>query len=299
MTSNNTKKQIKLEDIKIVFDQKNLPAYLSPDLKEYVNQHYDFLRNRVSFIKEVLAEKPPRRGNWINDYDKYVSQFNFINNTLFDHRMKTVWKKLDKINPSASKDLFAIFLSNNFEKDAVIDTNYNAESNKISNVRKGLKLCLDLVDDLDQVDYSYASYNPSAPKSNSRLWLHGDVTDALYYGLKTYIKGLKKIINHYEKHNDVFNRLDYMRNPASRKTSIKNFQAIYCARLIKIHFLKNYQKPMNKEIGIILDIIFGDESDVVYDADYVAKITKDADKTYKEAKKMEDSPDIYNYKPSF
>ena len=56
---------------------------------------------------------------------------------------------------------------------------------------------------------------------------------------------------------------------------------------------------MNKEIGIILDIIFGDESDVVYDADYVAKITKDADKTYKEAKKMEDSPDIYNYKPSF
>jgi hypothetical protein len=45
--------------------------------------------------------------------------------------------------------------------------------------------------------------------------------------------------------------------------------------------------------------LFGDNNDVFYDADYVAKVTKDADKTYKMAQKMEDSSDIYDYKPSF
>ncbi len=56
---------------------------------------------------------------------------------------------------------------------------------------------------------------------------------------------------------------------------------------------------MNNEISIIIDILFGDICDVFYDADYVSKITKDVDKTYKDAQKMEDSPDIYTYKPSF
>jgi hypothetical protein len=110
---------------------------------------------------------------------------------------------------------------------------------------------------------------------------------------------LKKIINHYEKNRGVFDRLDYMQSPTSRKSSIKNSRAIYLARLIKIHFLTHYKRPLNKEIGEILSVLFGDNNDVFYDADYVAKVTKDADKTYKMAQKMEDSSDIYDYKPSF
>ncbi len=234
--------EIKLEDIKMNFDLKLLPPSLPDSLIKIANEHYDFLKNRPTFLKK-MREENLRRGNiWIADYKENVKHFAFIKTILFDSRMKVVWNKLNKINQNAAGELFSLLLSHNFiEKGYVSRNNPPHWEDKISKVKNALKLCSEFVDNLQKHEACYSSYNPSAPKSNDRLYLHGDRTDALYSGLEIYTEGLEKIIKHYEKNRGVFDRLDYMSKPTSRKNSIKNFKAIYWARLIKFHLLKNYK----------------------------------------------------------
>ena len=299
MKFSNPTPEIKLEEIKITFDHKILPNWLPQSVINKVNEECEDLRNRASYLQK-MREKDFRRATlyWIPSYKEAVDRFHFTTKLLFDCRMKGVWGKLYKINPEETNELFSFISGYTLAKreTPIEDHGHNP---KISAVRLNLRLCEELIEKFQKNEGMYSSFNPSAPKSNSRLWLHGDVTDAFYSGLEVYIKGLKKIINHYEKHRGVFDRLDYINSPFSRKRLIKNSEAIYLARVTKLHFLKNYQRPLNKEIGEILSVLFGDTSDVGFDSDYVAKVTKEADKTYKTAQKMEDSPDIYEFKQSF
>ena len=291
------KTDIKLEDIKIIFDSESIPSWLPKEVKDGAEERFNRLKARLTHVKNSLTGRTETQKSYsIKSLKEDVDNFDIVKNIVLDDRMKKVWIKLYKINKYAAIKFFD-FLSGweflrNITKEMVEDSGH---IRKISITRSHLKMCEDFIKKLEQNEAIYSSYNPSAPKSNSRLYLHGDVTDAFYSGFEIYMDGLKQIIDHYEKHIDVFNRVDYMRSPVSRKRSIKNSKAIYWARLIKIHFLENYKRPLNKELAEILSVLF----DEIYDADYVAKITGDVESAYKEAQKMEDSPDIYNYKPSF
>ncbi len=294
---------------KIPLEAKNLPTWLPKEiLDSEFNQEESFskrnkeLRNSIIPYKKDNIEDSVRRGK------------RFIYGLFHEEILKNFWKKLVKINPDKTfrliwniENLFTFYRGidisnfdsekiNKFAKKAYINNNnfgfidvlFRSELNKLENATLALRECQNLIKTLKG---TYSSYTTEFDFEDWNKDEYIGETEHYQFmdDLEKYTSRLSQLVANGEKERKRNEFMAKIENPISRKNSTENSEAILWAKKLKVLFLRIYDKPFNKEIGNLISVIFGDNEKIIYDADYIAKITKEVHNSFRKRKKMEDS----------
>ena len=254
----------KLENI--IYTEKVIPRWLPKEVR-------DSAIERLNYLSELDKKRKI-------DQDT-SSGINFAYRLFIDERMKVVWEKLLKINKKSTLRLpKSIELLHSFHhKDHLFIFD---PTPKINTLETMISLCEGILD-CEEMHTMYTTEFDFEEFDQNYLIGEREHTEFID-SLNIYLTRLKQILSHEQKNREISDARFYISNPISQKKNIENAEAIFWAKRIKALFLSFYKKPLNKEIGVIVSVLF-DSDEYCYDEDYIAKITRD---TQKKFKKLED-----------
>jgi hypothetical protein len=258
---------------KILYEEKDIPRWLPDELRESVTK-------KLIFLENFRKNKKPPTGDSSEKFipqltDRTSDSINFIYKLLVDKRMETTWNKLFKIDKKKTiqfvKDLDTNHpLSNRIKGNEFMPF---SEKFKIDFITSLVSKCDDLLDFSKRFHCLYSDSDGFKNYDKSKL-INGIESDQFIASLEAHSTKLKGIVSFYKENQERIDAGSYLERPISRKASVDNAKALFWAKKIKSMFLESYKKPLNKEIGIMISVLFEDEK-YCYDADYIAKITKD------------------------
>lgn len=269
---------------KILYTEKDIPRWLPEEVRRSAINRLKYLEN-LRLNPKITGDESSLK--FQNNLDEKTSEaVNFVYRLAVDERMKPVWQKLFKINKDRTSRLL---------QDLEFHRSFSCQPNqpqfinvfdyrpKIAILKSTIKKCENL---LSFVSDSHTFYTTEFDfEEYDRSELIGEREHDEFVGnLATYLNRLKKLLAYHEANGERFEAKSYLMNPASRKKSIDNAEAILWAKKVKTLILRFYKKPLNKEVGTIISVLFDD--DHLYDEDYIAKITKSVKNALK---KSEDS----------
>lgn len=256
----------------IIYQEQDLPRWLPEEVRQAAIK-------RIQYLEKKLEEGKISK--------KSLDGINFFLKILVDERMKKVWNRLFKINNKATSNLLRSleFLYIFYDQKGLQFYDLHGTDTKISFMKDVINQCEELLKFTNSVHTTYTTEFDFEEYDREKIM--GESEHEIFtITLKIYVARLQEILSYHKKNKEKSDSMSYLQNPISRKKSIENSQAILWAKKIKTLFLRLYKKPLNDEIGTIIYVLFGKEDGQVYDADYIAKITKSA-ATHLE--KMEDS----------
>ncbi len=270
---------------KILYKAEDFPRWLPDEVKNEAIARLDYLKN-LDENKKLLSIKENLRNSGISTTDPSKG-INFFYKLLVDERMKNVWNKLFKINKEQTVKLLRSLETNYtifYNPEITQFTNLYDKKQKMEILKSTIDKCANLLEYTGYFHTVYTTEFDFEEYNRSELMGESDHNEFIN-NLKHYKNRLEEILSFHKENQEKFKTISYLENPISRKSKVDNAEAILWAKKLKFIFLSRYKRPLNKEIGIIISILFDDENHC-YDEDYIAKTTRDIKVSIK---KMEDS----------
>lgn len=268
----------------ILYTEKDIPRWLPEEVRQSAI-------GRLKYLENLRVKQAQQNDDSLLEFraklDKKTSEaVNFVYRLAVDERMKPVWQKLFKINKDRTVRLLQDL---EFQRSFLYRVDeaqfFNAfdYKPKIQIVKLAIRRCEDLLDFTDNFHASYTTEFDFEEYNRSELigeQEHYKFTDSL----KTYLDRLKEVLSYHKANQESFEAASYLMNPVSRKENIDNAEAILWAKKVKTLLFRFYKKPLNKEVGTIISVLFDDGNS--YDEDYISKITKDVKSALKKSEDL-------------